>query len=108
MGRAYRGCSLVPGAIGAAAGAVVGRDAERGAAVSRIRDAPCDLSGPRDHGRGPRVQPARRRTPRRARSAAPMTRIVRARREHIPAMAALMAASPLLRRYRVTGARATT
>lgn len=38
-----------------------------------------------------------------------MTKIVRARTEHIAAMAALMAASPLLRRYKVTraGARAS-
>ena len=38
-----------------------------------------------------------------------MSRIVRARREHVRPMAALMAASPLLRRYRVTapGARAS-
>jgi ribosomal protein S18 acetylase RimI-like enzyme len=31
-----------------------------------------------------------------------MTKIVRARREHIPPMAALMATAPLLHRYRVT------
>jgi ribosomal protein S18 acetylase RimI-like enzyme len=38
-----------------------------------------------------------------------MSRIVRARREHVRPIAALMAASPLLRRYRVTapGARAS-
>jgi len=38
-----------------------------------------------------------------------MTRIVRATREHVGPMASLMAASPLLRRYRVTarGARAS-
>jgi GNAT superfamily N-acetyltransferase len=38
-----------------------------------------------------------------------MSRIVRARREHVGPIAALMAASPLLRRYRVTarGARAS-
>ena len=34
-------------------------------------------------------------------------RIVRATRRHIPAIAELMSASPLLRRYRVTRARAT-
>lgn len=36
-----------------------------------------------------------------------MSRIVRARREHIPPLAALMARSPLLRRYHVTARGAT-
>ena len=36
-----------------------------------------------------------------------MSRIIRARREHIPPLAALMASSPLLRRYRVTARGAT-
>jgi ribosomal protein S18 acetylase RimI-like enzyme len=35
-----------------------------------------------------------------------MSRIVRARKEHVRPMAALMAASPLLRRYRLTARRA--
>src|SRR5207247_3560373 len=80
---------------------IVGRHAQRRASVPRVRDAPRDLSGPRDHGRGPRLQPARRRIARRAGPAAPM-RIVHATLRHVPPLARLMAASPLLRRYRVT------
>src|SRR5205823_5728899 len=88
---------------------VVRGDAQRGAAVPRVRDAPGDLPGSRDHGRRPRVQPPGRRTSRRARPAAPMSRIIRATPAHLGPIATLMATSPLLHRYRVTarGAKAS-
>src|SRR6266542_2897552 len=108
VGRAHGRRAVVPRPLGATAGAVVGRDAQRRPAVPGVRHAPRGVPGTRDHGRGPRLQPARRRPARRARSAAAM-RLVAAKPLHVGALAALMAASPLLRRYGVTlrGARAS-
>src|SRR2546428_771786 len=105
---ADRGRAVFPRALRATPGAVVGRDAQRGAPVPRVRDAPRPLPGDGDHGRRPRIQPARRRSARRAGPAAAV-RIANATRREVDALAKLMAASPLLRRYRVSedGARAS-
>ena len=117
----HRGLALVPGPLRPAARALVGRDAERGPPEPRAGAAPGRLPGPGDHAGRPRAStssatasatcsiPAADEAPRRQPAPTPRvalrrpgrdasaSSIRRARRDDLPALAALMAASPLLR-----------
>src|SRR5262249_31617611 len=129
LGDSHGSVPLLPRALRAAADAVMGRDAERGSPEPRARPPSRRVPGARHHAGRARVQPPRRRPSRRTRPSPafvtrrrvtsrprsgsagqpghasarpPPLRIRAARRDALDALAALMAASPLLWRYGTT------